>query len=90
MDHGAFVEWEFNSTDEGQHAPEGLLSLLSVTLKRLLEGKEESHTFEGRIQNDWHGIKVEIEGLKPLPPESFNGCLPVAHTAPCGTPFCAN
>ena len=62
MDHGAFVEWEFNSTDEGQHAPEGLLSLLSVTLKRLLEGREESHTFEGRIQNDWHGIKVEIEG----------------------------
>jgi hypothetical protein len=62
MDHGAFVEWEFNSTDEGQHAPEGLLSLLSVTLKRLLESKEESHTFEGRIQNDWHGIRVEIEG----------------------------
>ena len=62
MDHGTAVEWEFNSTKEGQNAPEGLLSLLSVTIKRLLDGQSEPRTFAGRIRNDWHGIHVEIEG----------------------------
>lgn len=62
MDHGTAVEWELNSTQEGQAAPEGLLSLLSVTLKRLLEGEAKAQPFAGRIRNDWHGIHVEIEG----------------------------
>lgn len=62
MDHGTAVEWEFQGTQEGQDAPEGLLSLLSVTLKRLLEGDASTSPFAGRIRNDWHGIHVEIEG----------------------------
>ena len=62
MDHGTAVEWEFQGTQEGQDAPEGLLSLLSVTLKRLLEGDAAAPPFAGRIRNDWHGIHVEIEG----------------------------
>jgi len=61
MDHGTAVEWEFEGNHEGQNAPDGLLSLLSVTLKRLLEG-DQSGSFAGRIKNDWHGIHVEIEG----------------------------
>lgn len=61
MDHGTAVEWEFEGSQEGQNAPEGLLSLLSVTLKRLLEGSHAG-SFAGRIRNDWHGIHVEIEG----------------------------
>lgn len=61
MDHGTAVEWEFDGNPEGQNAPEGLLSLLSVTLKRLLDGAS-SGSFAGRIRNDWHGIHVEIEG----------------------------
>lgn len=61
MDHGTAVEWEFEGNEESQNAPEGLLSLLSVTLKRLLEG-DASGSFAGRIKNDWHGIHVEIEG----------------------------
>ena len=35
MDHGTDVEWELQGNAEGQSAPEGLLSLLSVTVKRL-------------------------------------------------------
>ena len=62
MDHGTAVEWEFNGTQEGQNAPEGLLSLLSVTLKRLLDSDAMAEPFSGRIRNDWHGIHVEIEG----------------------------
>ena len=62
MDHGTAVEWEFQGTQEGQDAPEGLLSLLSVTMKRLLEGDASASPFAGRIRNDWHGIHVEIEG----------------------------
>ena len=62
MDHGTGVEWEFEGTSEGQHAPEGLLSLLSVTVKRLLASPREDRPFLGRIRNDWHGIHVEIQG----------------------------
>lgn len=62
MDHGTAVEWEFKGTQEGSDAPEGLLSLLSVTLKRLLDGDGLAQPFSGRIRNDWHGIHVEIEG----------------------------
>ena len=61
MDHGTSVEWEFEGNHEGQNAPDGLLSLLSVTLKRLLDGGHPG-AFAGRIRNDWHGIHVEIEG----------------------------
>ena len=61
MDHGTAVDWEFDGNPEGQNAPEGLLSLLSVTLKRLLDGANPG-SFAGRIRNDWHGIHVEIEG----------------------------
>ena len=62
MDHGTGIEWEFEGTAEGQHAPDGLLSLLSVTVRRLLVGNQERRPFMGRIRNDWHGIHVEIEG----------------------------
>ena len=62
MDHGTGIEWEFEGTSEGQNAPEGLLSLLSVTVRRLLTGNQEQRPFMGRIRNDWHGIHVEIEG----------------------------
>lgn len=62
MDHGTTIEWEFDGNHEGQMAPHGLLSLLSVTVRRLLEGGKPSHSFAGRIRNDWHGIHVEIEG----------------------------
>ena len=62
MDHGTGIEWEFEGTSEGQNAPEGLLSLLSVTVRRLLTGNPEQRPFMGRIRNDWHGIHVEIEG----------------------------
>jgi tetratricopeptide (TPR) repeat protein len=62
MDHGTAVEWEFDGTQEGREAPDGLLSLLSVTVKRLLEGNPSSSSFSGRIRNDWQGIQVEIEG----------------------------
>lgn len=62
MDHGTGIEWEFEGTSEGQNAPEGLLSLLSVTVRRLLNGNHEQRAFMGRIRNDWHGIHVEIEG----------------------------
>ena len=61
MDHGTLVEWEFEGNHEGQNAPEGLLSLLSVTLKRLMDG-ERFGSFAGKIRNDWHGIHIEIEG----------------------------
>lgn len=61
MDHGTSVEWELHGEPDGQEAPDGLLSLLSVTLKRLLEGKQGQH-YTGHIQNDWHGINVKIEG----------------------------
>lgn len=62
MDHGTGIEWEFEGTSEGQNAPDGLLSLLSVTVRRLLTGNQEQRPFLGRIRNDWHGIHVEIEG----------------------------
>lgn len=62
MDHGTAIEWHLEGKPEGQHAPEGLLSLLSVTVKRLLEGATSSQPYEGKIRNDWHGIVVEIEG----------------------------
>ena len=62
MDHGTGIEWEFEGTPEGQNAPEGLLSLLSVTVRRLMTGNPEHRPFMGRIRNDWHGIHVEIEG----------------------------
>ncbi|MGB1479817.1 MAG: hypothetical protein ACPG66_00430 [Flavobacteriales bacterium] len=62
MDHGTAVEWEFDGTPEGREAPDGLLSLLSVTVKRLLEGNPSASSFSGRIRNDWQGIQVEIEG----------------------------
>jgi hypothetical protein len=68
MDHGAFVEWEFNSTNEGQHAPEGLLSLLSVTLKRLLEGKEESTRLKAESKTTGMASRWKLRGLKPPPP----------------------
>ena len=61
VDHGTHVEWDLKGEPEGQQAPEGLLSLLSVTLRRLLDN-EQGLQYSGHIQNDWHGIKVEIEG----------------------------
>ncbi|MDA0728255.1 MAG: hypothetical protein O3B70_01425 [Bacteroidetes bacterium] len=62
MDHGTIVEWNLEGEPEGQVAPEGLLSLLSVTVKRLLEGHNPDESYAGHIRNDWHGIVVEIEG----------------------------
>lgn len=63
MDHGTIVEWNLEGdSEEGQAAPEGLLSLLSVTVKRLLDGHSADQSYAGLIRNDWHGIVVEIEG----------------------------
>ena len=62
MDHGTDVEWELQGNAEGQSAPEGLLSLLSVTVKRLLAHKPKDASIQGVIRNDWHGIHVELDG----------------------------
>lgn len=62
MDHGTNVEWELQGDSEGQSAPEGLLSLLSVTLKRLLVHTPKDASIQGVIRNDWHGIQVQLDG----------------------------
>ena len=62
MDHGTAVEWEYDGKMDSNDAPEGLLSLLSVTVRRLVAGKGKTPPFTGRIRNDWHGVHVEIEG----------------------------
>jgi tetratricopeptide (TPR) repeat protein len=62
MDHGTHVEWELQGDSEGQSAPEGLLSLLSVTLKRLLVHTPKDASIQGVIRNDWHGIQVQLDG----------------------------
>ena len=50
MDHGTDVEWELQGNAEGQSAPEGLLSLLSVTVKRLLAHKPKTRPSRGHPQ----------------------------------------
>ncbi len=61
-DHGTAIEWEFEGNSEGSTAPEGLLSLLSATVRKLLPQSPSDAPLTGTIRNDWHGIHVQIEG----------------------------
>ena len=73
MDHGPTVDWELECNDEQQPAPEGLLSLLSVTIKRLMLEKQRGVTYSGRIRSDWHGIHVEISGPESTSTKELEG-----------------
>ena len=90
MDHGPLIDWELECNQvEGQQAPEGLLSLLSVTSKRLMTESEQDASYSGRIRSDWHGIHVEISGPESASTKELEGIFVAGHQSKMWSPVLA-
>jgi hypothetical protein len=65
MELGTVVEWDLENDNKAPEAPEGLLPLLLITLRRLLPSdvsKEITSPLKATIRNDWRGVRIMFEG----------------------------
>jgi tetratricopeptide (TPR) repeat protein len=65
MELGTVVEWGLENDTKAPEAPEGLLPLLLITLRRLLPidlSQELVSPLKATIRNDWRGVRIMFEG----------------------------
>jgi len=65
MELGNVVEWDLENDEKAPEAPEGLLPLLLITLRRLLPAdvsQESESPLKATIRNDWRGVRIMFEG----------------------------
>ena len=65
MELGTLVEWDLENDTKAPDAPEGLLPLLLITLRRLLPidvSQELESPLKATIRNDWRGVRIMFEG----------------------------
>ena len=65
MELGTVVEWDLENDKKAPEAPEGLLPLLLITLRRLLPedvSQETASPLKATIRNDWRGVRIMFEG----------------------------
>jgi hypothetical protein len=65
MELGTLVEWDLENDEKAPEAPEGLLPLLLITLRRLLPAdvsQEPESPLKATIRNDWRGVRIMFEG----------------------------
>ena len=65
MELGTVVEWDLKNDTKAPEAPQGLLPLLSITLKRLIPtdvSPELDCPLKATIRNDWRGVRIMFEG----------------------------
>ncbi|PCJ80711.1 MAG: hypothetical protein COA49_07735 [Bacteroidetes bacterium] len=65
MELGNAVDWVLENDTKAPKAPEGLLTLLSVTLRRLLPpnySNDQNTHVNALIKNDWSGVRIMFDG----------------------------
>ena len=89
MELGTVVEWDLNNDSKAPDAPDGLLSLLSITLKRLIPpdlSPELDSPLKATIRNDWRGVRIMCEGAPSIATQEVKDLFSGNSTSPIWSP----
>ena len=89
MELGTVVEWDLKNDSKAPDAPDGLLSLLSITLKRLIPpdlSPELDSPLKATIRNDWRGVRIMFEGAPIIATQELKDLFSRNSSSPIWSP----